>query len=156
MTNEMMVSNAATITSETDVTGKDYAGIWGGTTPAVLGKDFTTFKEKDFDEMLEGITSPDIIKISDALNLELQVNNVYMENVQMTSDNTGEQVVLPRILLFTTDGKVYSCVSVTAFNALTKIFNYKGFPSKEKPMRLVPKQRSNGAKKFYNFVILKD
>ncbi len=150
------VSDTALIKNENDVTGKDYAGMWSGSAPMVLGKDFTTFETEDFDEMLQGITSPDIIKLSDALNLTLEINNVYMENVQIVSDETGEQVILPRILLFTVDGNVYSCVSVTAFNALTKIFNYKGFPSKQHTLKLIPKQRSQGKKKFYNFVIPKE
>ena len=144
----------AVITEENEVLrDKDYAAIWSGESEALIGRDFTTYATEDFPEMLERMTG-DIIKLQDAVNTTIEIENIYMENVQMADNKTGELKVLPRILLFAKDGKVYSCVSVTAFNSLTKIFKFMHMPHKGDTLKLVPKKSSNGEKQFYSFKVL--
>ena len=128
----------AEITEENEVLrDKDYVALWSGESEALIGRYFTTYSEEDFPEMLERMTG-DIIKLQDAVNTPIEVENIYMENVQMADNKTGELTVLSRILLLAKDGKVYSCVSVPAFNSLTKIFKFMHRPHKGHTLKIFP------------------
>lgn len=141
-------------TEKKDVTEKNYAAMWNGESADVVGKDWASWTPERNDEMLERITG-ETVQLSDVVNTVIGVTDIYLENVQIADENTGELRILPRILMMCDDGRTVSCVSMTAFSALSKIMRFKGTPSPERPLNLKPTQNKKGAKVYYNFQVIK-
>lgn len=134
---------------------KDYAGIWKGDVEQTTGKDFTTFASEDFDEMIAGLVSDSNLPLAEAINTAIDIENVYIENAVIIDKKTGEQRVVPRMLLYCKDGNIFYSTSVTAFNSLGRIFRYMGMPSKQHVLTVVPKKVTRGDRQYYTFVIPK-
>lgn len=86
-----------------------------------------TIEEKK--KLYNAQNSPDG-KLSDMINMEIAVKDVYVEIVKLTDQNTGEEINAPRIVLIDNEGKSYQCVSIGIFKCLAKIFNLFGTPDK--------------------------
>lgn len=86
-----------------------------------------TIEEKK--KLYNAQNSPDA-KLSDMINMVIEVKDVYVEIVKLTDQNTGEEINAPRIVLIDNEGKSYQCVSVGIFKCLAKIFNLFGTPDK--------------------------
>lgn len=131
---------------------RDYAAEWSGQSTGMIGRDWCSWAAERNDEMLPRITG-EAVALSEVVNTKITVTDVYLENVQVVDDKTGEEHILPRILLICPD-QVVSCVSMTAFTALSKIMRFKGTPTPEHPLILKPIQNMKGQKRFYNFQVL--
>lgn len=131
---------------------RDYAAEWSGQSTGMIGRDWCSWAAERNDEMLPRITG-EAIALADVVNTKITVTDVYLENVQVVDDKTGEEHILPRILLICPD-QVVSCVSMTAFTALSKIMRFKGTPTPEHPLFLKPIQNMKGQKRYYNFQVL--
>lgn len=68
-------------------------------------------------------------KLSDLINMEIVIKDVYAEECEYVNEETGELTPGVRIILFTPDGKGYSTSSKGVFNCLSKIFAIFGHPS---------------------------
>lgn len=146
--------NAVAVEVKTTENEKNYAAMWNGESQEVVGKDWASWTPERNDEMLERITG-ETVALSDVVNTQINVTDIYLENVQIADENTGEMRILPRILMMCKDGRTVSCVSMTAFSALSKIMRFKGTPTPENPLTLKPIQNKKGAKVYYNFQVIK-
>lgn len=86
-------------------------------------------------------------RLSDCINLEIQLKDVYVEVVNCI-DELGVSQVCPRIVLIDKDGVGYTCVSIGVFSALKKLFQIFGLPTYKEPLTVVPSQITNGQNKI--------
>lgn len=87
-------------------------------------------------------------RISDCINLEIHLKDVYVEVVTLLDELTGQQMKAPRIVLIDNEGVGYTCVSIGVFSALKKIFTIFGMPTYKTPLTVVPTQISRGQNKI--------
>ncbi len=86
-------------------------------------------------------------RLKDNINVVLEIQHVYAERVTLVN-NDGELSECVRIILLTTDGKGYACVSSGVFNSLQKLFAIFGEPTTWKnPIKVMPKLISKGNNK---------
>lgn len=87
-------------------------------------------------------------RISDCINLEIHLKDVFVEVVNLVDEITGQQMKAPRIVLIDENGEGYTCVSIGVFSALKKIFTIFGVPTYKKPLTVIPTQITRGANKI--------
>jgi hypothetical protein len=135
------------------VAEKDYVAMWNNESNAsAVGRDWCSYvlnTQEDKEYLLKRITETPI-KLQEAVNEVLEIEGIYLENVEIPDQNTGERKVMPRMLLITAD-KVYSTLGITAFNNMTKILKYVGLPTTKKPIKLKVKMTSSNNKNYYSF-----
>ena len=109
-----------------------------------------TIEEKK--EFYNAIASPDE-KLSDFINKTIVITNVFVSPVEMTDQNTGEMVILPRIVIIDATGVSYGCVSKGIYTAINNIIEIFGEPSPATPITVGIKQM-NG-RNGYSFLTMK-
>ena len=109
-----------------------------------------TIEEKK--EFYNAIASPDE-KLSDFINKTIVITNVFVSPVEMTDQNTGETVILPRIVIIDASGVSYGCISKGIYTAINNIIEIFGEPSPATPITVEIKQM-NG-RNGYSFLTMK-
>lgn len=87
-------------------------------------------------------------RLSECINLEIKMKDVYVEVVNLIDEITGQQIKAPRIVIIDDKGVGYTCVSIGIFSALKKVFQIFGVPTYDKPLTVVPTQLTRGANKI--------
>ncbi len=87
-------------------------------------------------------------RLSECINLEIRLKDVYVEVVKCIDEKTGVEINCPRIVLIDDKGVGYTCVSVGVFSALKKLFQIFGVPTYEEPLIVVPSQITSGQNKI--------
>lgn len=88
-------------------------------------------------------------RLSDCINMVINVKDVFVEVVNCTNQETGEVTPCPRIVLINEKGEGYQCVSMGIFSALKKLFAIYGEPKDwSKPIKLEVKQVTKGERKM--------
>lgn len=109
--------------------------------------------EKDKKMIFNAINNP-TGRLSDFINMPLEVANVYAECVECVNRDTGEMKICPRIVFINTKGESFTAVSLGVYGALKKVFGIFGTPENwEKPLTIIPKQISKGEYKVLTFEI---
>lgn len=85
------------------------------------------------DMLFNAMNQPDG-KLADHINEELEVVNVFVQNIQVdnTDDKTAEaepKVNLPRTVLILSNGQSFGCASRGIYSALEKLFAIYGTPA---------------------------
>jgi hypothetical protein len=121
----------------------------------------TQYCSKDIDKLTDGdkavlfnaINSPDH-RISDMINTTIMVKDVFVEVVNCTNEETGEQTSCPRTVLVDADGNGYQAVSLGVFGSMKKIFGVFGEPATWKnPLPIKVKQLTKGKKNILNLSV---
>lgn len=95
-------------------------------------------------------------RLSDCINMVINVKDVFVEVVNCTNQETGEVTPCPRIVLINEKGEGYQCVSLGIFSALKKLFAIYGEPKDwSKPIKLEVKQVTKGERKMLTLNIKK-
>lgn len=111
-----------------------------------------TQKEK---EHLFNIISSPTDRIANMINEIIELKDLYVETVELTNEETGEIIFVPRTILIDKNGKSFECVSIGIFSALKKLFQIFGEPCIwEKPIKIKIKQIQKGTKSILTFSIL--
>ena len=93
-------------------------------------------------------------RISDMINLTINVKDVFVETVTCVNEKTGEENQAPRIVLVDDAGVGYQAVSLGVFGALKKVFAlYGATDTWKKPLPLAVKQKKKGEKNILTFEI---
>lgn len=88
-------------------------------------------------------------RLSDCINMAINVKDVFVEVVNCTNQETGEVTPCPRIVLINEKGEGYQCVSMGIFSALKKLFAIYGEPKDwSKSIKLEVKQVTKGERKM--------
>ena len=68
-------------------------------------------------------------KISDLINTEINIVDLFVEMVDITDDTTGEIITTPRTVIITDMGDSYQAVSRGIYSSLKKIISVFGPPT---------------------------
>jgi hypothetical protein len=93
-------------------------------------------------------------RISDCINMTINVKDVYVEVVQCVNKETGELSDCPRIVLIDDKGVGYQCVSIGMYSALKKVFSVYGVPTYEKALAIKIVQVTKGERKLLTFDVV--
>lgn len=90
-------------------------------------------------ELLNAIMNPQH-RVSDSINLTINVTDIYAEIVDMEKKvdgvGTGEMVPTPRVILIDDNSEGHQCVSWGIYSALQKIITFMGAPTWEPALPL--------------------
>lgn len=113
----------------------------------------TVTTEKDKKTLFNAINNPSG-RLSELINMPIEVADVYVECVECIDRDTGEIKICPRIVFFNSKGESFTAVSLGVFGALKKVFGVFGTPDKwEKPLIIIPKQITKGEFKVLTFEV---
>lgn len=79
-------------------------------------------------------------RVSDMINKQISIKDVYCEIVPVSSEQTGETSMQPRTVLIDTKGDSYQCVSTGIFSAVKKLIRVYGMPTWEEGLTVEVKQ----------------
>ena len=102
------------------------------------GQFYCSFSPNDIKgkkQLFKIMTTPDK-KLSDMINMEINVTDVFCEVVSMASETTGEITETVRVVLIDSKGVSYQCVSQGIFNAIKRLFAIFGPPTWEEGIKL--------------------
>jgi len=97
-------------------------------------------------------SNPDY-QLSDMIGKVINLKHIYVEEVEITNEETGEVNTAPRVVLIDSKNKSYGCVSVGIFNSIRRLLLTFGDPEEwVKPIPvLISQKKINGNK---NILIL--
>ena len=103
-------------------------------------------------KLFNAMNNPDH-RISDMIGKTIIVKDLFVEEVEMANEETGEVVKAPRIVVIDTKGESYQAVSVGVMSAFKKLFQLFGPPTWEKGIKLEVKQLKKGKNNILTFAI---
>jgi hypothetical protein len=109
---------------------------------------YCSFVPKTEDEKLKlfnAMNSP-TDRVSDHINEEILIHDVYIEAVQCENKMTGELTWQPRVILIGKD-KSYQCVSTGIYGSIKKAIQAFGAPTWEKGIKFKVQQIRKSAEK---------
>lgn len=112
----------------------------------------TTEEEKA--DLFNAINNPEK-RLADCINMTIKAKDLFIEVVNCTNEETGENTACPRIVIVDEKGVSYQCVSVGIYSALKKIIQIYGAPTWESPIPLMVKQITKGARKMLTLNVAK-
>lgn len=87
-------------------------------------------------------------RLADCINMKIEAQDLYIEVVNCTNEETGEVNACPRIVIIDKDGVSYQAVSIGIYSALKKVIQVFGAPTWTDPVVLEVKQITKGNKKM--------
>jgi len=104
--------------------------------------------------MANAMINPDF-RVADYINQIILLKDIYIEQIQMPDQKTGEMRDLPRIVLFDKDGKAYGATSYGIFSALRKVVEAFGDPRTwTEPLAVKVKQVTRGENKMLSLEVV--
>ena len=116
---------------------------------------YTSMKGETVEEkskLFNAMNNPDH-RISDMIGKVIVIRDVFVEEVEMTNEETGEVVKAPRIVVIDIKGESYQAVSVGVMSAFKKLFKLFGPPTWEKGIPLEVRQLKKGKNNILTFSI---
>lgn len=101
----------------------------------------------------KAITNPDN-KLSDFINRNIYLKNIFFEKIQFTNRDTGEAETGVRVVLFDADNVTYSCGSTGIFKAVCNLVSIFGAPPWDDPLHITIKQKSSAVRQFLTIELL--
>ena len=93
-------------------------------------------------------------RLSDCINMELQICNYFVERVNITDSETGETRPAIRVVLIDPEGKSYSSLSSGVATSLKNLIAVFGSPDDwSAPIRVVVKQVQVGRGRMLTLVM---
>lgn len=83
--------------------------------------------DKDKVTLFNAVTTPD--KLADQINKQINLRHIYVEIIQVQSEQTGELVNAPRVVLIDDKGHGYQSVGTGIYNAAKRIIGIFGDPA---------------------------
>lgn len=115
--------------------GAALAAVFGGIVTSFFSGTVKTAEEKK--NLVNLMNNPDK-RLADAVNTTIAVKDVYVEEVELANQETGELQKCPRVVLIDADGVSYGCVSFGVLGSLKKIMAVYGVPTWEDPVTVQP------------------
>lgn len=117
--------------------------------------------EHDVDLLLSTQDNSDMEKVNDHVGDILELNGLYVREREVEDTNEDGEVInyfKHTTILFTTDGKMYVTGSNAFFMSLELICTFKGYPTKESPLKIkiVQTDAKEKGHKYLKAVIVKD
>lgn len=138
MANELTLFNFA---DEGNKVGKSYSSL------------LPTDKESAV-KLYNAMNNPDE-RLADHINETIEVEHLYCEYVECINEETGAVDVVPRTVLFDSEGKTYAAVSRGIFTAMQKICMILGAPANwVSPVVVKVKQVTNKKNKMLSLELV--
>lgn len=103
--------------------------------------------------LYNAINAPDK-RLSDMVNMDIEVQHVFAETVTILREDTGELQPCPRLVFIDKDGVSYGCLSFGVFSSVKKLFQVFGQPDTwKKPLKLRVNQIIKGEKRFLSLTV---
>lgn len=83
--------------------------------------------DRDRVTLFNAVTTP--LKLADQINKQLKIRHIYVEVIQVVSDESGELVNAPRVVLIDDKGVGYQSVSTGIYNATKRLIGLFGDPA---------------------------
>lgn len=100
--------------------------------------------EKEKKELFNALESCDVL-LNDIVGTTIEIKDIYVEEREVTDNDTGEIKTKYRTILFDVDGKTYATGSYGIYNILKKIVGIYGLPNTwEKPLKVKVAKRPIG------------
>lgn len=115
-----------------------------------------TPKNEDEEIVLYNAMNAPEKRVSDCINMTIEVKHIYCEAVTCVNRESGEESVCPRIVLIDKDGVGYQAVSMGIYSAVKKLMTIKGNPANwKKPVKLKVTQVTKGDRKLLTLNMVK-
>lgn len=101
--------------------------------------------------MINGSTE----RLADHINKTLVLRDVFIEEVNLVNEETGEVANCPRIVFMAVDGKMYGCVSFGILQAFKRLCMCFGWPSWNPGLTVEVKQRKIKEKNMLTLEVVK-
>jgi|GEM_PF-6494318 len=75
-------------------------------------------------------------KLQECIGETIAVKDVYIEIIELESEQTKKLVKCPRIILIDLDGNSFQCVSMGIYNSLATLFKIYGMPTWKNGLKL--------------------
>ena len=85
--------------------------------------------EKDEDRVTLYNACSNPSPIADMINKQIKLLHIFIEVIQVVSEQSGEPVYVPRVVLIDQAGKGYQAVSIGMYNAVKRLIATFGDPS---------------------------
>lgn len=112
----------------------------------------TTDEEKA--QLFNAVNNPEK-RLADCINMTINAKDLFVEVVNCTNEETGEQTACPRIVIIDDKGVSYQAVSLGIYSAIKKVIQIFGTPTWEKAIPLEIKQVTKGTRKMLTMNIAK-
>lgn len=83
-------------------------------------------------------------KVGDYINKTIRIKDIYVENIELTDEETGEMSNAVRTVLIDVEGDTYQAVSQGVFRSLARLIETFGEPTWEDGIPCVVRQISLG------------
>ena len=123
-------TNAMTVQTQTGL-----EAVFGGIGASFFSGQAKTAEQKKL--LANAMNNPDK-RLADCVNQEIAIKDIYVEQVDMVKQDTGEVQTCPRIVLIDADGVSYGCVSFGILGSLKKIMSVYGVPTWAEPVTVKP------------------
>lgn len=121
--------------------------------PEAFALDLWTSLPEDKPAKILQAMQGDSIPLANVLGKTLTVQHILAHRVELVDEETGEIDEGGRIVLLTTDGKQYACVSKGVLASLKAIMHYYGTPPWDKGLKLKVVQASTrGARRVFKLL----
>lgn len=101
--------------------------------------DPTTIEQKKL--LFKAMNNPDK-RLSDMINRTINIKDLFVENVTIVDQNSGELITAPRMVFIDDKGISYQCVSKGVFGATKKLIQLFGEPTWKTPLKVSIKQKT--------------
>ena len=117
------------------------AAVFGGVGANYFSGSVKTPEDKK--RLVNAMNNPDK-RLADVVNTVIAVRDLYVEQVEMANQETGELQTCPRIVLIEAEGVSYGCVSYGVLGSLKKIMAVYGPPTWDDHVTVKPVFVSKG------------
>lgn len=93
-------------------------------------------------------------RLADHIGEVIEVTDLFVEVIQLESEETGEMMDCPRIVVIDKDKVGYQCVSVGVWSAFKKLISIYGVPTWKEPIKLKVRQIQKGKRSLLTFDIM--
>ena len=95
------------------------------------------------------------VKVSDFIGKQIKLMHFYVEVIQTVSEQTGELVSVPRVVLIDDHGKGYQAVSVGMYNSIKRVVAMFGLPDEwDKPHTVEIQQVNTKSGRTFNLLLI--
>lgn len=95
------------------------------------------------------------VKVSDFIGKQIKLMHFYVEVIQTVSEQTGELVSVPRVVLIDDHGKGYQAVSVGMYNSIKRVVAMFGMPDEwDAPHTVEIQQVNTKSGRTFNLLLI--
>lgn len=92
-------------------------------------------------------------QVGNMINEKITIRDVFVEEVDMLNEETGEITAAPRIVLIDVKGKSYAAMSTGIFSSIEKLMQVFGPPTWEEGLTVIVRQKMTKERRIYTLEV---